>query len=41
MYHSVFDDKIENKGDNMWCLSLSLFKEQINFIKKNTIKKNL
>ena len=39
MYHSVFDDKIENKGDNMWCLSLSLFKEQINFIKKNTIKK--
>jgi peptidoglycan/xylan/chitin deacetylase (PgdA/CDA1 family) len=23
----------------MWCLSLSLFKEQINFIKKNTIKK--
>ena len=39
MYHSVFDDKIENKADNMWCLSLSLFKEQINLLKRNTIKK--
>ena len=35
----LINDKIENKSDNMWCLSLSLFKKQINFIKKNTIKK--
>ena len=39
MYHSVFDDKFENKADNMWCLSLSLFKEQINLLKRNTIKR--
>ena len=39
MYHSVFNDKTENKNDKLWHLSLSLFKSHIDFIKKNKDKK--
>ena len=35
MYHSVYDDSIENDNKIMWRLGLSLFKEQIKFIKEN------
>ena len=39
MYHSIYDDKIENKPNQLWSLKSSLFKEQINFIKKEGNKK--
>ena len=35
MYHSIYDDKVEITQNNIWKLSLTLFKEQINFLNKN------
>ena len=39
MYHSIFDEKIENRHNQLWSLKSSLFKEQINFIVKDDNKK--
>jgi len=39
MYHSIYDENIGINKKNMWRLSLSLFKDQITYIKENREKK--
>ena len=38
MYHSIFDDKINVESNSLWKLSLSLFKKQIDYLKKDKRK---
>ena len=39
MYHSIFNEKNDNRPNQLWSLKSSLFKEQINFITKDINKK--
>lgn len=39
MYHSVFDEKTEDKPNQLYHLKLSIFKEQIKYIKNNLGKR--
>ena len=39
MYHSIFNEKTEDRANQLYSLKLSLFKEQINFIKNDENKR--